>query len=308
MLSDYKNMYKKIISYLYSCAPILLILTTMGWGTNTIVAKVSVNQVSPMMIVFLRWFLLSIILLYLQKDNLKAVMPTIKSRILWFLLMGGVGICSFNSLFYIAAYYTTAINLGVIQSSQPALVIILSYFLFKSKINFTQFTGLLFTFLGVLFVVSGGQLDLILNLSMNFGDLIMISACIFYAGYTVGMQNRPKINELTLFTFISFFACLASIPMLIIEISLGKFLMPSLFGWLLVFYVTLVPSFISQIFYMRGIDLLGANKAGLYTNLVPVFAAIFAITFIGEKIHFYHLLALISVFFGIYLFQKSKNI
>ena len=84
--------------------------------------------------------------------------------------------------------------------------------------------------------------------------------------------------------------------------------MPSLFGWLLVFYVTLVPSFISQIFYMRGIDLLGANKAGLYTNLVPVFAAIFAITFIGEKIHFYHLLALISVFFGIYLFQKSKNI
>ena len=299
-------MYKNIINYLYSCAPILLIITTMGWGTNTIVAKVSVNQISPMMIVFLRWFLLSIILLYLQKKNLKTAIPIIKSRIIWFLLMGGIGICCFNSLFYIAAYYTTAINLGVIQSSQPALVIILSYFLYKNKISLIQFIGLLFTFLGVLFVVSNGKLELILNLSMNFGDLIMISACIFYAGYTVGMQSRPKINELTLFTFISLFACLASIPMLVTEIILGKFLMPTLIGWLLVFYVTLVPSFISQIFYMRGIDLLGANKAGLYTNLVPVFAAIFAITFIGESIHLFHLFALICVFTGIYLFQSSK--
>ena len=155
-------MYKNIINYLYSCAPILLIITTMGWGTNTIVAKVSVNQISPMMIVFLRWFLLSIILLYLQKKNLKTAIPIIKSRIIWFLLMGGIGICCFNSLFYIAAYYTTAINLGVIQSSQPALVIVLSYFLYKNKISLIQFLGLLFTFLGVLFVVSNGKLDLIL--------------------------------------------------------------------------------------------------------------------------------------------------
>ena len=167
-------MYKNIINYLYSCAPILLIITTMGWGTNTIVAKVSVNQISPMMIVFLRWFLLSIILLYLQKKNLKTAIPIIKTRIIWFLLMGGIGICCFNSLFYIAAYYTTAINLGVIQSSQPALVIILSYFLYKNKISLIQFLGLLFTFLGVLFVVSNGKLDLILNLSMNFGDFVMI--------------------------------------------------------------------------------------------------------------------------------------
>ena len=300
------NFFKKINNSFYNNAHLLLILTTLGWATNIISAKLAIEEVSPIMLIFLRWGIVSILLFTLKYNEIVTSFSKIKGRIIWILLMGGVGICSFNALFYIAAKYTTGINLGIIQSCLPALVILSAYIFFNSKINIYQFLGLILTFCGVIFIVSQGSLNTIFQLSFYTGDIIMILDVICYSGYTLGLQKRPKINSLTLFSYISFAAWITTVPLLSIELYFNQSFLPTQFGWFLIIYIAIVPSLICQIYYIRGVDLIGPGQAGLYTNLVPVFAAILAILILSEKIYFYHLFALVLVFSGIYLFEKTK--
>ena len=297
---------KVLLNSLYYNPHILLLLTTFGWATNIISAKLAVDEVSPIMLIFLRWGLVSIILFTFQYKEIFKTFHTIKNRILWFMLMGGLGICFFNAFFYIAAKYTTGINLGIIQSCLPGLVIFSAYIFFGSKISFYQFIGVFLTFISVLFIITKGSFETLLTLSFYSGDLIMIVAVLCYSGYTLGLKKRPKINSLTLFAFISFAAWITTLPLLSIEIYFDQTFFPSTFGWILIVYISIVPSLICQIFYIRGVDLIGPGQAGLYTNLVPIFASLLSIFILSEKLYYYHFIALILVFLGIYLFEKTK--
>ena len=300
----------KIYQYFFQNPHFLLILTMLGWGSHSVVARISVDEVSPMTLIFIRWSLISLLLISIQRKKVIDTITIVKSRFAWFLYMGGICMCLFSALYYIAAHYTTAINLGILQSSLPGIIIVASYVLYKTKINFIQFIGLLFTFAGVILVVSNGSISLLLKLTLNPGDILMVFACICYAMYTVGLRNRPRLDEIVFFTFISIAAWIAAIPLIIIEIITGYFIAPSFIGLACIIYIALVPSLLCQLFYLKAVDRLGPGHAGLYTNLVPIFSAIFAVSFINEILHFYHLLSVLLVFYGIYLFNKkvgSKN-
>ena len=133
----------------------------------------------------------------------------------------------------------------------------------------------------------------------------MIFACLFYAIYAVGLKKKPNVSNLILMTFFSYIAFLGSIPGLIYEMSSGQLLTPTYKGWFILTIIIIFPSFLAQIFFMKGVEKLGPSTSGLYANLVPIFTALLAVIILNENFYFYHLLSLIVVFFGIYLFERK---
>ena len=286
----------------------LLTLTSIFWAFNTVAGRAAVGEVSPLLIVSVRWFFVSIILSILCRNQLKEIWRIVNKRLKWIIFMGLFGFTGFNSAYYIAAHNTIAINLGLVQGTMPAFIIIIAWVWLKDKINLTQFLGVLITFLAVLIVVSAGNLSLLLNLELNNGDIIMIFACSLYAVYAVGLRKKPKIGALPLLTFFAYVAFLGSIPGLIFEIFSNQFILPGYKGCIILGVIIIFPSFLAQIFFMKGVEKIGPSRSGLYTNLVPVFSSILAVLFLGENFKFYHFLSLIMIFSGIYLFENKNKI
>lgn len=300
-------MRSEILSRAYSSSPFLLFLATLGWGSNTIASRLAVGEVSPMLLIFFRWGIVVVILLSLYWRQMIDEWPVIRPRLKWLLIMGGCGLSLFNAFFYIAAHSTTAVNLGIIQSTMPGMILLGSFMYFGDRINRLQFSGLLLTLLGVIVIVTQGSLEKLMQLTFNHGDLLMIFACSFYALYTVGLKSRPKISGMVMLAYFSVAAFLMTIPLMIFESLIYGTLMPGVKGFAIVFYIAIVPSFLSQIFFMRGVDLIGPGSAGLYANLVPIFSAIMAVLLLSEEFAFFHLTAMLLVFGGIGLFEYQSR-
>ncbi len=299
-----KIFFKKIINNCH----VLLTLSALFWGFNAIAGRSAVGEISPFLIVSGRWFGVLLILSFICRNEIKVTFLRHRNRHWWFICMGFVGFTCFNSFYYVAAHHTVAINLGIVQSTMPAFIIIISMLWLKSKISILHVFGLLTTFLGVLIVISNGSLKSLISLELNNGDLIMIIACIFYAFYAVGLKKKPEISNLILMTFFSYVAFIGSIPGVLIEYFSDNIIWPTNKGLLILLIIIIFPSFLAQIFFMKGVEKLGPATSGLYTNLVPIFSSFLAIFILNENFFVFHLLSLIIIFFGIYIFEyKSKN-
>ena len=286
----------------------LLTLTSIFWAFNTIAGRAAVGEVSPLLIVSLRWLFVSIILTFLCRNQLKEIWTILSQRIKWLIIMGLFGFTGFNSAYYIAAHDTIAINLGLVQGTMPAFIIIIAWVWLKDKINLTQFLGVLITFIAVLIVVSAGNLTILLNLELKKGDIVMIFACTLYAVYAVGLRKKPQIGALPLLTFFAYVAFVGSLPGLIYETYSNQLILPGLKGCIILGVIIIFPSFLAQIFFMKGVEKIGPARSGLYTNLVPVFSSILAVFLLGESFQFYHFLSLSMIFVGIYLFENKNKI
>tara|TARA_B100001540_G_scaffold311960_1_gene332289 strand:+ start:382 stop:1284 length:903 start_codon:yes stop_codon:yes gene_type:complete len=300
-------MFKKNILKTYINPHILLTFAALFWGFNAIAGRSAVGEVSPLLIVTSRWLGVLIILSIICRKDIMNSFKDFKKNFAWFLSMGLLGFTGFNSLYYISAHYTVAINLGIVQSTMPAFIIIISMIWLKTKVNSLQVLGLFITFIGVLIVISNGEIQSLLDFTINNGDLIMIFACIFYALYAVGLKKRPNVSDLILMTFFSYIAFIGSLPGLVVEIWFDKIIFPTEKGLIILLIIIIFPSFLAQICFMKGVKTLGPSISGLYTNLVPVFTSILAILILDEKFYFYHFVSLLVVFFGIYVFEKKRS-
>ena len=297
-----------ITRYTYGSAPVMLILATLGWGTNTIAGRLAVGEVYPMTLIFLRWGLVVLLITAISGRAMIADWGVISKKLKWVFLMGGCGLSLFNALFYMAAHSTSAINLGIIQSIMPAMILLGSFFLFGSRINKIQLGGVALTFVGCIIVVTKGSIHYLLLLTFSSGDILMLVACLFYAGYSLGLKNRPDVSGVVMMGYFAIAAFIMTIPLVIIEVLILGLSPPTAQGWGIVFYIAIIPSFLSQIFFMRGVDLVGPSSAGLYANLVPIFSASMAVIILGEAFSFYHFIAMSIVFAGIALFEFQKRL
>ena len=284
----------------------LLTLTSIFWAFNTVAGRAAVGEVSPLLIVSVRWFFVSIILSILCRNQLIETWRILNKKIKWLIFMGLFGFTGFNSAYYVAAHDTIAINLGLVQGTMPAFIIIIAWIWLKDKINFTQFLGVLITFIAVLIVVCSGNFNALIELELNSGDIVMIFACTLYAIYAVGLRKKPKISALPLLTFFAYIAFLGSLPGFIYETYSNQLILPGQKGFIILGVIIIFPSFLAQIFFMKGVEKIGPSRSGLYTNLVPVFSSLLAVFFLGEKFQFFHLLSLIMIFTGIYLFEYNQ--
>jgi drug/metabolite transporter (DMT)-like permease len=287
-------------------AYLLLILTTTCWGMNAILGRLAVGEISPMALVCLRWMLVVIILSVFAQRHLRRDWAVLKKHIGFMLVMGAVGFTGFNMLFYLAAHSTTAVNIGIIQGSIPVFVLIGAFLVFRNRVSRLQSIGVIVTIIGVGIVASGGSFARLASFEINIGDALMLLACVIYSGYTVALRYRPEISPLSFLSMMAFAAFIASLPFVFIEIELGHFLPPSTKGWLIAAAAALFPSIIAQISFIVGVGILGPGRAGIFVNLVPVFASIFAVTFLNEPFEFFQGAALTLVLFGIWLSEKGK--
>ena len=300
-------MVSRLLSSAFTSAPLLLSLATLGWAGNTIAGRLAVGEVSPLVIVFMRWTIVFAILLMTKRKELPAALPKLKGKWPWVFMMGALGLSFFNTLFYTAAQSTTAINLGLIQCAMPMFILIGVTLILKTKLTFGQIIGTILTMAGVLLIISKGDFSLLVGLQINKGDWIMLGACILYAGYTIGLQNRPDIDNMTMMTVFAGAAWVLSIPILLIEVTQGTAQWPATqLAWLIVLFISLIPSFMSQVFYMRGVDLIGPDRAGVYSNLVPIYSAALGVLILNEAFGLYHLLSITIVITGLTVISRSK--
>ncbi len=287
-------------------AYVLLTMTAFCWGGNSVLARVAVGEVSPMLIVSLRW-LGVVMLFFFVRQAIYRDWDKLKSHLPLLFMMGALGFTAFNALFYLAAHTTTALNIGIIQGIVPVFLLIGMYFMYRSPVSLLQGLGVIVTILGVCVVASAGNLDKLASLSINQGDYFMIIACLLYSGYALILRRFAGVSALSLFAVIAIAAFIASVPLSLVEVYLGSSQWPTRKGWIVIILITALPSFLAQICFIKGVTELGAGRAGIFVNLVPVFASILAVSILGEPFRGYHAVALILVIGGIGLAEIKKH-
>lgn len=284
---------------------IVLLYTASIWGCNAVAAKLAINQISPMCLVFLRWVLVCSILGFFIKKSISLNLPTLISswkKLLW---MGFAGFTGFSALFYLAAYKTTAVNITLLQSSMPPLVMLGAIVFYSEKVSIIRVVGMLIALSGMFVIATQGEVDKLMHLNFNTGDLLIILACILYAAYTLSLRNRPLLPSLVFFFGMSISALASSLPLALGEIATGYSYWPSLQGLYVLLFVTLGPTLTAQLAYMRGVALIGPARASLFPSLVPAFGALFSIMILGEDFKGYHLCALILGVGGIFIAESK---
>ncbi len=284
----------------------MLIVTTWCWGLNAIFGRLAVDQITPMQLVMFRWLGVVLLMLLFSRNNLLRDWPVLRRHLPFLFLMGALGFTTFNALFYVASHYTTAINIGILQGSIPVFVLLGSLLLLRHRIGPIQAIGVGLTLGGVVIIASGGKPGELLDLEVNRGDALMLLACFFYAAYSVGLSRRPNVSALGLFTVMAIAAWLVSLPLIAVETWQQGWQAPTQTGWIIALLVTLLPSLLAQVFFINGVALIGPGRAGVFVNLVPVFASLMAVLFLRERFEVYHALALVLVLGGIGLSELGK--
>ncbi len=288
--------------YLFSNPYLLLLLATLLWGANSNAGKLAVGVIDPITLTQLRWFFTALIATIFGFNYLRRDWPVAKQHLALLFVLGCLGFSGFNLSLYGALTYTSVINASIEQASIPLFILVFNFLLFGQRVMALQLLGVILAVAGVVVTVSEGNPAVLLDSGLNRGDAMMIFASFLYASFSVLLRHKPKIHWLSFLAILALSAALATIPFTVWHWGqnggvpeIGKN------AWLLVAFVVIFPSLISQLLYIRGVELLGANRAGLFINMVPVFGSLIAVLVLGESFFAYHAAGLCLVFGGIAL-------
>ncbi|WP_421861943.1 DMT family transporter [Motiliproteus sp.] len=286
---------------------LLLVLTTLFWSGNFVVARLMHQSMPPLSLSFWRWMLALLILLPWVWPKMRAEQVQLRRHWRLLLLLAVLGVANFNSFVYIGLQSTTATNATLLQSVLPATVVALSVLLLGIRIRPLQLVGLLLSLSGVACIVLQGRLEQLAALQFNRGDLWILAAMLSWATYTVALRWRPEtISALALLGSTVAIGALVILPFYLWELLVqgrGFELVPGNLATL--GYVALFPSVLAYFFWNYGVARLGAARAGLYINLMPIFGMGLSILFLDEQPEGYHLLGLTLVLGGILLASRT---
>lgn len=260
-----------------------------------------------MLLVSLRWLGSVLLLLLISHKLLARDWGKLRGSLGVLLLMGCSGFTVFNVLLYTSAITTTGLNIGIIQGMLPVFVLIGAFVAYRTRVSALQIMGVAVTLIGVCIVVSAGNLQRLTSLTLNQGDYLMILACLFYAGYALALRRFSSVSSLSLLSVLALSAFITSIPLSGIEFMQGNLQVPTAKGWIIVVLITLFPSFLGQIFFIQGVATIGPGRAGVFVNLVPIFASMLAVSILSEPFRVYHGIALALVLGGIWLSEQKTN-
>ena len=266
------------------------------------------GEVSPLLLVTLRWVGAVLLLGVFARRSIVREWPLVRPHLLMLFAMGTLGFTIFNSLMYLSAYTTTALNIGIIQGAIPIYILLGALVIYRTPVSGLQWTGVAVTVLGVCIVASHGELSRLAALAITQGDYYMVVACLLYAGYALSLRRFRAIPALALFAAVALAAMLSSLPLSFYEYTQGELIWPTAKGWVIVVLVTLLPSFIAQICFIQGVTDIGPGRAGIFVNLVPVFASLLAVLVLGESFQLFHGLALALVVGGIWLAERRAAV
>jgi len=274
---------------------------TAIWSGNYIIARDLSDSIPPISLAFWRWLVAVIIILPFAIKPLIAEWGIIKKNLPYLSFTSLMGVTIFNTLVYLAGHTTTALNLSLIASTFPIFIILISRLLFKELITFNKSMGILFVAIGVLLLITKGDLSSLLNISFAIGDVWMLIAAITFAIYSILLKHNPARLSIwafqsstfmlgTLFLFPFFLYEHLTIPPVHFD---SKAIMSIL-------YVGIFASFTAFILWNKAIITIGASKSGIIYYTLPLFSGFLAYFFLDENINISHFFSTVLIISGIF--------
>ena len=293
----------------FTKAYLFLILASLFWSGNFIVGKIASSyEVPPFSLNFYRWlFALLILLPFTYKEiflNKKHIFQNFKL----FIILGITSITIFNSIVYYSLYYTQVIS-GILMISTIPVWILFFASIFKiERTNLFQILGVALSLLGVLFIISKADIEIVKAIKFNKGDLSMVVGMLSWAIYSALLRKKKHpFSQIVLLEIIIIFGLIFLIPIYFLEMNFGNKIVLEWPFILTLGYVVLFPGIFAFLFWIKGIDIIGANRAGVFLHLMTIFGAIMAILILGEKFMFYHFLGAIFIIAGITLSNTTNK-
>ena len=285
----------------------LMLLPGLFWAGNAIVARSIAGEVPPIGLAFWRWTAAAIVILPLAGRHLRRDVPMMLASWPIMLLLTTLGISVFNTFLYMAAHTTTAINIVMLQTAMPIVVVLATYLIFRDRVSPLQAFGILVSLAGTLVLTAHGDPAILAHLDFRPGDLWMLAAVVSYAIYTALLRLRPAVHGFS-FAFASFgLGAMLLLPFHVAEtVLVGP--MPASPGSLMAIgYVAVCASILAYMAFNRTVELVGANTAGLTVHLIPVFGILLAVLLLGERLEAYHALGIGLIASGLWLATRSPK-
>ena len=270
-------------------AYLALIATTAMWGSTGVVSRALMETIPPLVLAAARWgvaFAVLLPLVWAERREILRALGRDWGRLLLLTLAGGA---PQSALVFTGLAQSTAINLGLLNSTIPVLIILISWGWRGRRPRRLEGIGLATSFAGVLLILAHGDLRALLQLQFNAGDLIMLSAMLVWAIYTMGLQDRPR--SLSLFAFVFVMALmgeLLTLPFAALQWHYAGGVHLGARDWLGLVYIGALPTLVGTALFSFGVERVGAVRAGILIHLMPVFSSVFATLFIGERLYAYH--------------------
>ena len=260
----------------------------LAWSGNAIIGRAVVGAVPPVTLAFLRWIGAALLVAVIAGRPLWRDLPIMRRRWPAMLLLSATGIAVYNTVVYAALHTTTALNTLLLQSTTPLFVLAWNFLLFRQPTTPRQVLAILVSLAGVLVVAAQGSLATLAALRFNSGDLLVVAALADYALYTALLRLRPAVHPLSFVAGTCALGALMLAPLAGWELGSGAVVKSTALALGSIAYVCLIPSAFAYLCFNRGVELIGAARAGQYMHLMPVFGAVLAVLLLGERVHAYH--------------------
>jgi drug/metabolite transporter (DMT)-like permease len=278
---------------------VLLLLANFFWASNWIVGRGVHEAFPPVALSFWRWIVAALILAPFALPRLKGHWHYLRSHWWLFLILGGTGVATFQSIIYIGLNYTTAVNATILNASSPLVMVLMVWAIDGHAATRRQWLGMALTFAGVLLIVSRGDWDNLRNFHFNPGDLIVFVSVPIWCLYSILLRHRPvELDGLAFLFVLSLIGLAALSPAYAYE---TMFVRTPIWSWGMVaavIYIAVSASIVGYLFWNRGVELVGPNRAGFTYPLQPAFTAFLAVIVLGEEFHLYHAIGFAIVLAG----------
>ena len=297
-------------SYAWHTSPYLLLsLTALIWSLNWVIGRAIVGQVSPFALAFTRWVVAVAVMLPFAWPQLRRHWPAIRRHWKALAWLGVWGMGLQNVFTYLGLNYTTATNGVILNSATPMIIIVLGWAVYRDTITRVQALGVAVSLVGILVIVCRGDPAVLARLALNKGDLIVLVGISFWAAYTVFLRMKPEgVPGLAMLTCCGIVGLAVLLPLFVVEMAffggVVRFTPATVAAML---YVGIFPSLVAYIFWNRGVAEVGPNIAGIFMHLMPVFGALLAWMFLGERIHLFHLAGIALILAGITLTTRGHR-
>jgi drug/metabolite transporter (DMT)-like permease len=289
---------------------LLLLLVVLFWSGNFIVARGIQEFIPPLSLSFWRWALALLILIPFSAGSFLQQKNQMREHWKIILILGILGIACFSTFIYIALHSTTVTNTVLVNATNPIFIVIFSWIGFKDRVSLLQIAGIVLSLGGVVWIITRGNLSFLMTLQFARGDLWTLAAAVCWALYTVLLRQYPGRTDSIAFLTALFMAGLIFLAPLYIWESFTESTIrlntTSVGGAI---YLGVFPSIFAYIFWNRGVKAVGANRAGVFVYLIPVFSIVLAFFLFDERFQSYHPPGILLIGLGIFLttyFGKRK--
>jgi len=287
---------------------ILLILTTLFWSGNFVISRGMHAEIPPFSLAFWRWVVALAILCLFAVGHLYRQRQLVQRHLRYIIIQGLLGVAGFNTLVYLAIQTTTAINAVLINSVIPVLIAVCSWVMYRELMTTRQYLGVVVSLSGVILIIAHGELAHLLKLRFNPGDLLIFAAALVWALYSSNLRRYPKeLHPLAYQSGIMVSGLVILTPFYVSELLTSGGFRVDAASVSTILYVALFASVLAFIFWNRAVRTIGANRAGPFIHLMPVFSTILAVIFLDETLQIFHLQGIGLIFSGIAMTTITFN-